>query len=339
MTIIVVKDAGDKLVRNIYTGVDQLLAAYGTDEHPVDTVTLKNVAVYTTASQATNRTASVIFAYDGAYTVEGGIVFFPKDITPSNWNVVADDYYQYNGVYLNGAKDATYFRVAKTAIDTNSELAVAKGFYRYVLDAETKLVVSMEPVALQNSVTDKSGLTEADGDIRLKGTPISDTCTVVDVRNIPADEKVDSVNSLTLLLKSDYTDNNKWDLELVYFVQSNKVVTIYVVDANTYTVSARVDTINSLPANADDQYTITTDPTVEVWNGNNVATFSLTRDSGAFTYKYYDVTYWDGTSSHVALGTVSTVDGKEVITFSFKVNADTSIDIMNVDNGTDTLTK
>ena len=68
-----------------------------------------------------------------------------------------------------------------------------------------------------------------------------------------------------------------------------------------------------------------------------MASFSLTRESGEFAYKYYTVKYYDGTNVLSTIGTVETVDGKEVITFSLEVNANTSIDIMSVTDGTDTL--
>lgn len=74
-----------------------------------------------------------------------------------------------------------------------------------------------------------------------------------------------------------------------------------------------------------------------MWNGKNVASFSLTRASGEFYYNYYTVKYYDGTNVFNTIGTVETVNGKEVITFSLEVNANTSIDIMSVTDGTDTL--
>ena len=120
-------------------------------------------------------------------------------------------------------------------------------------------------------------------------------------------------------------------------MSGGEINVIYVVAVNYWTVSARVDSINADPINAADKYTITSDDEVEVWNGNNVASFSLTRESGVFNNKYYTVKYFDGTNVFTTTGTVETVGGKEVITFSFEVNANTSIDIMSVYNGTDPL--
>ena len=82
---IIASHSGSKLVIDEYTGTAELIQAFRDkyNNQGLNTVTLANVAMVTTETTGNNKAATVIFAYDGAETVSGGILFFPKDVTPT----------------------------------------------------------------------------------------------------------------------------------------------------------------------------------------------------------------------------------------------------------------
>ena len=327
----IAKDNGKDLVVNDYVGVDALIAAYDSEEHPIDTVTLTNVAVLTADSMDGGKYASVIFAYDGANTVLGGTVFFPNDLNKNNWTSVTDNYYEFSGVYLNGQKDATTFAVSKTVFDSDyPQVTVTRGFYRYELDAETKAVVSFERIPVQGSLTATKGdLHEADGYITLKDIKVTDDCVVVDVRDIPASEKVDDVNELALLLKHDYADSSK-GLDLVYFKNSDgDVAVIYVVASNSYTFKVQPYT-GSVMAGvtkfglAKDNSTLSCsfEGSTGVWSApNTVKVTCTTSDVDKHDFSTVNLVVWDGTTNYEIPASKITVDGG---TFSFEWTVDSN---------------
>ena len=325
ITFIIATGAGSKLDVKTYEGIDALLDAYDYDR-PISSITLNDVCIVVANSVWGNEYATVVFAYDAGF-VTGGYVFFPSDVSANDWHSVADSYYEFDSAYVNGSAEAEDFKVDK---DHVKAFNLDAGFYSFTLDANTGYAVSLQKMD-SYVTTSSSRFTGSGSSVELDGKPVSENVVIADVR---PDGDIDDINEL-----ADFYNNYADDvaIQLVYTMSGGEITVIYVVPVNFWTVSARVHTINADPTNASDQYTIVSDDVVEVWNGKNVASFSLTRASGEFYYNYYTVKYYDGTNVFNTIGTVETVNGKEVITFSLEVNANTSIDIMSVTDGTDTL--
>ena len=244
---------GSKLDVADFTGNDGLIAgvseATGVD---VSSVTLKNVAVLTVEEAAGNRAVTVIFGYNGIDSAVGGILFLPEGLAPSDWKGATDSYARYyKGVYRNGvelSKDDNIIRV-KSGSDLLSKI-YTPGFYNYTIDGDG-YVTKLEKIdnADWGNYTGANLISKA-GEFYVlgfgvnsinsgKGYVLADDVVVKDVRTGEGEE-YDGINAVV-----EFFDDNAEEtapLNIVYVLNSSdKVQTIYVVDANNYTVGVKFE--------------------------------------------------------------------------------------------------
>ncbi len=312
----IAENNGKDLVVHEFNGNDELLAAYGTETRPVDTVVLKNVCVVTVdAEVGNNKVVTVIFAYDGIAKAVGGTVFLPYGGT--TWTYATDHYTAYtDDVYVDGsAATEDDFRVRVDKVDFES---LAPGFYRYTTDNDGYVIDMKQLNSIKVSAS--NDILDGSGDYwKLGGKVVNmDLIKVVDVRK-DADEEVDSIEALEEFF-GDYADDpNLHPVDICYFVEDGEVTLVYVVDANTVDVS--VDWKDAAWENVVLSLSKTTD--VNVWDEDeNPVTVTLT-NSGAWTAGYEFDYYVNGELA----GTVEIEAGNDPITIEVEVTTDTEIEI------------
>ena len=225
---------GDKLVVDEYTGVEALVAAYAEKHNtPVSTVTLENIAMVVTRSDAGNYYATTIFAYDGALNVTGGTIFFPTGSDGAGW-VVSDDYFSYEYAYINGE-----------LVDGNIRFPVPtrnyeRGFYQYVIDDATSYYWLTKITT--NYVQFGPNAMEGDGTgYYLEGNPLADGVKITDTR-AGAGTEVDTIDELEDLVSTNYTDAWEKKVDVAYHVNAaGQVDLIYVVDNEFGSAKVTVD--------------------------------------------------------------------------------------------------
>ena len=309
---IIVSGAGDNIKVDHYTGNEALINAYKDKyDDGVSTVKLSNIAVLTAAGTGTNsRYATVIFAYDGADTLAGGIAFFPKDVT--DWGVHDNSFYNVMA-YLNGAEVASKIDVVW------KDTYIAAGFYSYTIDDATGKYTltaldegTTSGIVLGTNAVENAGSLYWLHDGGDEFTLPSDT-PVIDLRS--ENNRPSVIDDVSDLVNTNYTETERYALAYVVNV-NDEVQYIYVVDTNTFTVNVDWDSKETEAAwfNTDLEATPTT---FSVWasESNKVVTVTLTKTDdtnfGACTVPVYV----DG-----VLNKTVTVDGTSgVITFDVVV--------------------
>lgn len=213
---------GDKLVIDKYTGVEALVAAYAEKHNtPVSTVTLENISMVVTRSDAGNYYATTIFAYDGALNVAGGTIFFPTGSDGAGWTVY-DSYFTYDYAYIDGVQAGTI----KVPVPTRN---YERGFYSYVIDDRTGFYTLTKIDTLYVEFGDSA--MEGDGTgYYLEGHPMSAEVKIVDTR-ADADVEVDSIGELKDLVSHNYNDAWEHTVRVAYHLNAaGEVDLVYVVD-------------------------------------------------------------------------------------------------------------
>ena len=224
---------GDKLVIDKYTGVEALVAAYAEKHNtPVSTVTLENIAMVVTRSDAGNYYATTIFAYDGALNVAGGTIFFPTGSDGAGWTVY-DSYFTYDYAYIDGEQAGTI----KVPHPTRN---YERGFYSYVIDDETDFYWLTKIDTLYVEFGDSA--MEGDGTgYYLEGHPFAAEYKIVDTRD-DADVEVDSISELEDLVSHNYNDAWEHTVRVAYHLNAaGEVDLVYVVDNEFGSVVVSVD--------------------------------------------------------------------------------------------------
>ena len=327
---------GSRLVVDEYTGNDELIAAYQDKYNSgATTVNLDHVAAVV-SNNGSNWTATVIFAWDGAATVEGGIIFFPTDIDKDDYDIVANDYALAKG-YLNGTDEVTWIRV-------NPNESYAAGFYTFKIDDETG-ESTLTPYT-GNDLILSAAEVSADpdySDFYIDGNHAEPDVTVVDTRD--TEDKVDTIGEVMDMIHGNYNEAPEHPVNVAYVLDGDEVVLVYVVNVNYYTATAYVDYINAHGAvgggalTSGEYYVVApATQTVKVWAGyDKTIEVTIGRDDnegkGDFSVDTYTVTYWDTASESqmTATGTVSVSETYgEVITFEVEVTGNTTINVMSV---------
>ena len=239
ITFIIASGDGDDIDVQTYEGLEALIDAYDND-YPASSITLTNIAVVVSESAWGNEYAVSVFAYEDAM-VTGGIVFFPNDMTArEDWDRITDSYYQYNLAYLNGAVEGQMLRVARDNVDI---MDLTAGFYRYTINGRTGLATDL--VKIDTYVVDESSEFRGNGStgVWLNGTPVAEDVVIADVRT-DAKGEIDNIEELADFYNNYADPDSEYDAKLVYFVENNEVVVIYVVDnvddAWMYDVTAKM---------------------------------------------------------------------------------------------------
>ena len=315
---IIVSDNGDDLDIDHYIGNEALIDAYKEKyDDGVSKVTLSDIAVLTVPGVGTNeRYVTVIFAYDGADTVAGGIAFFPKDVT--SWGVHDNSFYNVMA-YLNGEEVASEIDVywKDTSIDA--------GFYNYTIDDTTGRynLQAIEPgtsgiVLGTNAVGNAGTLYWLNGDDGKEYNLASDT-PVIDLRS--KDNKDSVINGVASLVNTNTNETEKY--ALAYVVDDDDVLYIYVVDVNYFTVTW--DWYNDA-AEADwtDTKVELSQSTFNVWaNQPKTVTVTLTKTNGNFGAGYTFPVYVDG----VQYGDPVDTNATNTIIFTVEVSETCEIQI------------
>ena len=225
---------GDKLVIDKYTGVEALVAAYAEKHNtPVSTVTLENISMVVTRSDAGNYYATTIFAYDGALNVAGGTIFFPTGSDGAGWTVY-DSYFTYDYAYIDGVQAGTI----KVPVPTRN---YERGFYSYVIDDRTGFYTLTKIDTLYVEFGDSA--MEGDGTgYYLEGHPMSAEVKIVDTR-ADADVEVDSISELKDLVSHNYNDAWEHTVRVAYHLNAaGEVDLVYVVDNKFGSAVVTLDT-------------------------------------------------------------------------------------------------
>ncbi len=225
---------GDELVIDKYTGVAELVAAYAEKHNtPVSTVTLENIAMVVTRSDAGNFYATTIFAYDGALNVAGGTIFFPTGSDGAGWTVY-DSYFTYDYAYIDGVQAGTI----KVPVPTRN---YERGFYSYVIDDRTGFYTLTKIDTLYVEFGDSA--MEGDGTgYYLEGHPMSAEVKIVDTR-ADADVEVDSISELKDLVSHNYNDAWEHTVRVAYHLNAaGEVDLVYVVDNKFGSAEVTLDT-------------------------------------------------------------------------------------------------
>lgn len=328
VTYVIVSGAGDNLDVDVWTGNDGLLEGYAEkydlDANSVKSVTLEKMALLTSDNTGNNESVSVIFAYDTGRYVNGGIAFFPKDVT--GWAAVDHSYVNVMA-YLNGAKVDKEIPVS----DESYNKGIKAGFYSYTIDDQTG-IYTLTPIKASEwgLILDESDIREADGKYWIEAGNVdydlaADT-PVIDLRTDP-ESKIESVAELA---DTDFNDAFNTYAEVAYVVDSNNnVLYIYLVDANYYTVTASKGVTNlqiSEPTLSDEEVsvwaplpktvTVTLTKTGGSWSGVNTITVEINGNEVVYTKD--------------AVVNGFTVDATDnYVTFTVEVDCDTDIVIGN----------
>ena len=230
VTFVIASNRGNSLVVDKYEGLAALLSAYNTKYNTnLSSVTFKNV-VMTVANNGTNYAANTVFAYDGNYSMDGGVLFFPVNVSSNDWILDASvNGYKYIGVgYLNGSSQASEITVA-------SKNAYTRGFYTYTVDAYGRFTLSpytaYSYVARDYKMTNigerywlNDGSTEREIDTA--------NVKIIDLRDV---SKPMAIEDLKSLLNYDnvsetlaYTWNAAGKIDVIYVINSGLVNTVKV---------------------------------------------------------------------------------------------------------------
>ena len=319
VTFIIATGAGSTLDIKSYEGVSALIDAYDYN-YPVSEIKLSDVCVTVVESLAGNDAAVVVFAHD-AGIVRGGYVFFPEDISASEWDGLTDSVYKFDIAYLNGSDEYETFYVDADHVNAFN---INAGFYSYTLDANTGNAISLDPI--YTYIVDSTDELRADSDgdkVWLNGSLVPADVPVVDLR---PESDIDSVDDLADFLYNNYNDDVP--IDILYFVNaSNKVEVIYVIDvkAVNWTVTAKEE-LNDYTVNFknDDNTVIVekySDRTVTVVVTKN-AVFQNPTQTVNYTVNYGDGnTVTDSVTFENVAGTTTlefdvTVDGPCTITIN-----------------------
>ena len=222
VTFYIASFQGNDLVVDEYTGVSELVAAYAEKHNtPVSSVTLENIAMVVTRSDAGNYYATTIFAYDGALNVSGGTIFFPTGSDGAGWTVY-DNYFTYDYAYIDGVQAGTI----KVPVPTRN---YERGFYSYVIDDRTGFYtltkINTEYVEFGDSAMEGDGT-----GYYLEGHPFAAEYKIVDTR-ADADVEVDSISELKDLVSHNYNDAWEHQVRVAYHLNAaGEVDLVYVVD-------------------------------------------------------------------------------------------------------------
>ena len=222
VTFYIASFQGNDLVVDEYTGVSELIAAYAEKHNtPVSSVTLENIAMVVTRSDAGNYYATTIFAYDGALNVSGGTIFFPTGSDGAGWTVY-DNYFTYDYAYIDGVQAGTI----KVPVPTRN---YERGFYSYVIDDATGFYTLTKIDTLY--VEFGNSAMEGDGTgYYLEGHPFAAEYKIVDTR-ADADVEVDSISELKDLVSHNYNDAWEHQVRVAYHLNAaGEVDLVYVVD-------------------------------------------------------------------------------------------------------------
>ena len=320
VTFIIATNKGSGLTVNSYVGFSALLAAYN-KTGAEDTVTLKNIAMTCTTTAAGNKSATVIFAYDGIVSTTGGFLFVAKNISADNWswtlsNGIHTWSYNDNVVYLNGETFATDLVMA-------SKQAISRGFYAYTIDANG--IFDLKPLSSGAYVFDVNNMAMSINNtnyyMTAGGTEYNITSwSVVDLRTgagvVGGYDAIKTVADLVTTNFSDYPAKVQ-----IAFVPSAGVIYIvdngllyWNVDVTTYS-AYEVASVKNVPQVGDTgTVTITLKRT-----GDNVISENETADL-TFTVKVNG-------AEQTFIGTRN-ADGTG--SFNLVVNGDTTVEVTNV---------
>lgn len=312
----IAEGSGNNLKVHKYVGNDELLAAYGTESRPSDTVTLNHVCVVINkASVGYNKSVTVIFAYDGIASAEGGTVFLPYGGT--TWTTATDHYVSYtDDVYVNGsAATEDDFRVRNDKVDISK---LTPGFYRYTVDNDG-YVIDMTKLHTVNESASDAILEGVDGYWKLDEYVVNtDELKVVDVRK-NADVTIDSITDLEDFF-GDYAYNPEHPVNICYFVENNKVTLIYVVDANKVAPEVKV-TAENLDTTLADVYA----SKMDAWGENESVTVTIKmKGDKTFNAASYHLTYNVDGGNPVTESSLS-VSNSNTITFNVTVPGSDSV--------------
>lgn len=308
---IIVSGAGNNIKVDHYTGNEALINAYKDKyDDGVSTVKLSNIAVLTAAGTGTNsRYATVIFAYDGADTLAGGIAFFPKDVT--DWGVHDNSFYNVMA-YLNGAEVASKIDVVW------KDTYIAAGFYSYTIDDATgkytltALDEGTSGIVLGTNAVENAGSLYWLHDGGDEFTLPSDT-PVIDLRS--ENNRPSVIDDVSDLVNTNYTETERYALAYVVNV-NDEVQYIYVVDTNTFTVNVKWHDAAAEAAWTNTKLAPET-ATFSVWasESNKVVTVTLTKTDNSNFGACTVPVYVDGVHNK----TVTVDDTSGVITFDVVV--------------------
>ena len=228
VTFIIATNKGSGLTVNSYVGFSALLAAYN-KTGAEDTVTLKNIAMTCTTTAAGNKSATVIFAYDGIVSTTGGFLFVAKNISAENWswtitNGVGTWAYNDDVVYLNGETFAT-----DLVMDTKQ--AISRGFYTYTIGANG--IYELTPLSSGAYVFDVNKMAMTTDNVNYYMTAGGKeynitSWSVVDLRTgAGVAGGVDKIETVADLVKTNFSDYPDAKVQIA-FVPS--VGVIYIVD-------------------------------------------------------------------------------------------------------------
>jgi len=322
VTFIIATGAGSTLDIKSYEGVSALIDAYDYN-YPVSEIKLSDVCVTVVESLAGNDAAVVVFAHD-AGIVRGGYVFFPEDISASEWDGLTDSVYKFDIAYLNGSDEYETFYVDADHVNAFN---INAGFYSYTLDANTGYAISLDPI--YTYIVDSTDELRADSDgdkVWLNGSLVPADVPVVDLR---PESDIDSVDDLADFLYNNYNDDVP--IDILYFVNaSNKVEVIYVIDvkAVNWTVTAKEDLSNYTVNFKGDDDTVVVDK-----YSDRTVTVVVTKDDAfraANQTVNYTVNYGNGNTVTDSV-TFEDVAGTTTLEFDVTVDGPCTITINSVD--------
>ena len=238
VNFVIASSKGNKLVVDTYDSLSELLSAYNEKYHTnLNSVTFTNV-VMTVDNNGTNYAANTVFAFDGNYNLSGGVLFFPVNVSESDW--IRDSSvngYKYIGVgYLNGSSEASEITVA-------SKKSYDRGFYTYTVDAYGRFTLTpytdysyVERDYKMTNIGERYWLNDGTNEIEIDTANVK----IVDLRDV---SKPMAIEDLKALLNYDNVPET-----LAYTYASGKIDVIYVVNAglnNTVKVTLSNDLLKA----------------------------------------------------------------------------------------------
>ena len=289
VTFVIARGAGNSLDVDVVTGTDGLIESFQDyyNNSAIKQVNLAKMVALTVDNDGSTNVASVIFAYDGNLSAEGGVIFFPE--ANGDWELKDNDYYRVPA-YVNGSDEVEMVKVEKEDIEN-----VHVGFYSFTIDNDGYCKLHrLADGDLTWGVVDGDNGTITDLSstkylIQVNGAEYSATAEtpVIDLRD--EDNRPSTINSMDDLCSTKFNEFPNETVRACFVADSDaNILYVYVVEKEVeyfeqdYTVEK---------TDNNDDYSVTTeDGKFEI--GESVTlTLEVTGNEGNWKSKEYDVTY------------------------------------------------
>ena len=131
ITFHVVSGSGKNMVRNTYTGIDELAAKYSLATNGY--YWLENACFTVSGTMTGHKYANVVFLAEKNLTSYSQYAFVPTDVDANDWSDITGDgvtyLVSYDGAYIDGVKTTVNFDIRYLNTDGN---ALERGFYTVV---------------------------------------------------------------------------------------------------------------------------------------------------------------------------------------------------------------